>query len=513
MNFDNFKKIMQDKKKVVMVSVAVLLLLLAVVGTTYAYFTATVIGNKDDNNVVITNGVMALEYIDGNQVALTNAVPGDKVTKTFKVKNTGNVTTTYTIYMSELINDFADKTDLVYTLTGTNGGKNVSETQVPDNSGAIASDVSIDAGVTQEYTLVITFKETNDVQDDNQGKKFSTRIQINQVVDVIAGNKLVDYVKKQYDSGTKQIFLSCPYETTREEACINFEYDLLTADDADSNIRYVGKDPDNYVYFNCSDYSNQNDSTCEKWRIIGVFKNMIKEDGSKADLVKIIRDDSLGELAWDINSVNDWSTATLQTALNGDYYNGTSSCKPNDEISGEDACPSLDFTSTGLKNDLTRNAIESVVWNLGGSSTNNDVTASMLYERERGTTVYSGRPTTWTGKIGLMYPSDYGYATAGGTITNRATCMATKLYGWNDFEVSDCRKNDYLYEYGYDQWTLTLDSSDEYDSLIVNINGYVNNYYVGNHNAVRPVAFLKSNISITDVGIGTAKSPYQLSVK
>lgn len=50
-------------------------------------------------------------------------------------------------------------------------------------------------------------------------------------------------------------------------------------DDADNNIRYIGKDPNNYVYFNCSDYSNQSDSTCEKWRIIGVFKNVAKADG------------------------------------------------------------------------------------------------------------------------------------------------------------------------------------------------------------------------------------------
>jgi GGDEF domain-containing protein len=41
-----------------------------------------------------------------------------------------------------------------------------------------------------------------------------------------------------------------------------------------------------YVYFNCSDYSNQSDSTCEKWRIIGVFKNMTKSNGTKEDLVK-----------------------------------------------------------------------------------------------------------------------------------------------------------------------------------------------------------------------------------
>ena len=73
----------------------------------------------------------------------------------------------------------------------------------------------------------------------------------------------------------------------------------IATDDADNNIRYIGANPNNYVYFNCSDYNNQSDATCEKWRIIGVFKNVTKSDGSKEDLVKIIKDDGLGNIIWD----------------------------------------------------------------------------------------------------------------------------------------------------------------------------------------------------------------------
>ncbi len=267
----------------------------------------------------------------------------------------------------------------------------------------------------------------------------------------------------------------------------------FATDDPDNNIRYIGANPNNYVYFNCSDYNNQSDSTCEKWRIIGVFKNMTKEDGSKADLVKIIRDDRLGNIAWDSNYVNDWSKASLQKTLNGEYYNGT-------------------YATGALKNDTTRNAIESVVWNLGGSSTNEDVTASMFYERERGTTVYSGSQTTWTGKIALMYPSDYGYATSGGSTTDRATCLAKELYNWNS--ASDCYSNDYLSNNRYHQWTLTPYSLGIDYVFIACTYGYVRTnsaYY--DYNSARPAAFLKSNISITDVGNGTSSSPYQLSLK
>ena len=271
---------MKDKKIIILSIVGVLLLVSIVVATSYAYFTANVTGNKDTNNVVITNGVMSLEYKDDDEINLANAVPGNYVTKTFTVKNTGNVATNYTIYFSELSNKFVDKTDLVYTLTSSDGGKNVAQTQVPSKNDAMVSNYAIDAGKTHTYTLTITFLDKDENQDDNQNVSFSTKIGINESVEYvepieILGKKITD--------------------TTQ-----------IATDDPDNNIRYIGANPNNYVYFNCSDYSNQSDSTCEKWRIIGVFKNMTKEDGTKEDLVKIIRDDSLGYIAWDSNDVNDW---------------------------------------------------------------------------------------------------------------------------------------------------------------------------------------------------------------
>ncbi len=461
---------MKDKKILILSIVGVLMLVSIVVATSYAYFVANVSGNKDTNNVVVTNGVMALEYKDGDEITLANAVPGNSATKIFTVKNTGNVATNYTIYFSELSNKFVDKTDLVYTLTSSDGGKNVAQTQVPSTNEAMVSNYAIDAGKTHTYTLTITFLNKDENQNDNMNVSFTTKIGINESVEYvepieILGKKITD--------------------TTQ-----------IATDDPDNNIRYIGANPNNYVYFNCSDYSNQSDGTCEKWRIIGVFKNVTKSDGTKEDLVKIIKDDSLGNTRWG-DSVNDWSKASLQTTLNGDYYNGT-------------------YKTGALKNDTTRNAIESVAWNLGCPPTydsERNSLASDWYGYERGTTVYSGRPTTWTGKIGLMYPSDYGYATSGGSTTDRAACLAKKImYDWYGSDVSDCKNNDYLFKSAYTQWTLTPDSSDFNTVFYVSTGGNFTSSPANTTYSVRPVAFLKSNISITDVGTGTAESPFQLKV-
>ena len=453
---------MKNKHFFILSIIGSLLLVSIAIASSYAYFVANVSGNKDTDNVVVTNGVMSLEYKDGDEINLANAVPGSSVTKTFTVKNTGNVATNYTIYFSELSNKFVDKTDLVYTLTSSDGGKNVAQTQVPSKNDAMVSNYAIEAGKTHTYTLTITFLNKDENQNDNMNVSFTTKIGINESVEY------------KEPGNADQIAELAATDTT------NF-----ATDDPDNNIRYIGADPSNYVYFNCSDYSNQSDSTCEKWRIIGVFKNMTKEDGSKEDLVKIIRDDSLGDLDWDSNNVNDWSTASLQTALNGTYATGV------------------------LKNDSTRNAIESVVWNLGGIDDIVDVTANVYYTAERGTKVYSGRPTTWTGKIGLMYPSDYGYATSGNSTTDRATCLSKELYNWDS--ASDCYSNDYLYKI-YAQWTLVPGSSDSRSARFV-ASGHVGFVDATDFYAIRPAVYLKSSISITDVGTGTAESPFQLSVQ
>ena len=56
---------MKDKKIIVLSIIGSLLLVSIAIASSYAYFVANVSGNKDTNNVVVTNGVMALEYKDG----------------------------------------------------------------------------------------------------------------------------------------------------------------------------------------------------------------------------------------------------------------------------------------------------------------------------------------------------------------------------------------------------------------------------------------------------------------
>ena len=165
------------KKKMFLV-LTILLGIVLVSGVSYAFFTVIISGNDTAKENVVVTGDMELTYTDGDEISLNNAFPGDSVSKTFTVKNTGTLTTTYNIKMVDVVNTFVDKSDLIYTLTGDNGVSVVDEV-VPSESGKyLTTKVTIDPNVVHTYSLTITFKKTTDDQNDNQGVTFSGKINI-----------------------------------------------------------------------------------------------------------------------------------------------------------------------------------------------------------------------------------------------------------------------------------------------------------------------------------------------
>ena len=259
-----------------------------------------------------------------------------------------------------------------------------------------------------------------------------------------------EYITKLYTTASKTTVTnnSITYNTAPSVSLMNDRLGGTTTDLDGGNIRYYGANPNNYIYFNCSDYSNQTSSTCETWRIIGVF------DGK----LKLIRGSQIGTYSWDNKDTstgaesnfgkNDWTTARLMKLLNPSDYYTTDSNDNNlgqglyyNSASGKcysgqnNATVDCNFTSTGIKNDITRNMIAETTYNLGGWNSNT-VYPNLMYEKERGTTVYTGRPTTpWTGKIALAYTSDYGYA------ADLNQCKDKTLY---DYKNSTCTSNNWM---------------------------------------------------------------------
>ena len=342
------------------------------------------------------------------------------------------------------------------------------------------------------------------------------------VPQVVIGERQINtnaatYIKKLYSTTEKSTVTnnSITYNTSQSQLLMNDRKGSSSTGIDAGNIRYYGANPDNYVYFNCSNYNNPTASTCELWRIIGVF------DGK----IKIMRSENIGAYSWDTTAstinggsgLNDWSTSKLMMLLNSGYtylinnlsrpaslyWNRTSGSCYNAANLGATSCS---FTSTGLKNDTTKNMIYETRHNIGAGTTSVGIYANQLYAKERGTTVYTGRPTTWTGKVVVPYASDYSYA------VDFNKCSST-LYNYNN---SACTSNNWMYNIMTKSgtkgaWTLTSQSNGNADAVFgIYANGGVA-YGQGTRGGMNilPTLYLNPDTIITK-GEGTKDKPYKI---
>ncbi len=253
-----------------------------------------------------------------------------------------------------------------------------------------------------------------------------------------------------------------------------------------AEYRYTGLNPDNYIWFND-----------EMWRVIGVF-NQASHGVTGQNLVKIIKEDAF-TYAFDTAYDNSWSDsgggATLNTLYNTYFYNGTdgtsyAGCRfYSTTIPGN-----CDFTEKGL-DASDRSLVQNVTWYLGGFSSI-DITASAAYTAERGSTTSDGTNLTYSAPIGLMYASDYGYASP-------SSCYSTNF---RDYDTEACGGTNWLLS-NQCEWTIVPDSSYLNNLWYVNDNGVVYANSANRGFASRPVLYLQSSVLHLD-GTGTESDPF-----
>ena len=276
---------------------------------------------------------------------------------------------------------------------------------------------------------------------------------------------------------------------------------------SENGLRYEGADPNNYI---CLD--NKASGACSDtsllFRIIGLFDEDTSSDGTTSSgtkkLLKVIDTNNYGETGvkvWNSGGTNNWSTASLKTELHEKYL--------------------TTLLGTSNVNSKLSSGIANAKWHLGGASSSNynTLTAEGIYKEERNTSaIYSGHAASIYAKVGLMYPSDYGYATVGGTTTNKAGCRAKELYNWDSSSYSDCKNNDWLFKsasfVNSNEWLISPYSSNSINAANLNSAGYVNhsggNNVGFNQFAVRPTFYLDSSILKIVGGTGSSTNPYRI---
>ena len=502
------------KKYIVLVIVTIVISVIALIGASYALLTMTIEGDK---KITLTAGILKVDFEDGNYINLENTAPmtdaqGQKLTPyTFTITNTGNINAYYHVSLEEEANNTLSNRYVKMKMTGTNGYDSgiIKVNNYGIGTFEIRGEDILSPSDKVTYTLWMWLD--NDADNSAQGKEYKSKIVVTSY-DRKSPVNAVQLVKSK--ANEESLDFNSATEKQQKEVWIH-SHPATEQTTALTDYRYIGSNPNNYVTFNN-----------ETWRIIGVF-SVDDGTGNVEERLKLIRDESIGEYSWDNKDTstgaesaygkNNWTDARLNYLLNPGhesesaggslYWNSSSgTC-----YSGSgNATTNCDFTTTGLKEEA-REMIGDTLWYLGGTSSytsaSNGLT-SHFYSYERGTTVYSGRSTSWVGKVGLMYPSDYGYATSGGTITDRNTCLNKELLRWDSSDFSDCKNNDWIFNSSY-QWTITPRTS--YSGYVFNLRspGYVHSINASNTYGVRPVVFLKSSIKIVD-GDGSSSNPYIL---
>ena len=376
-----------------------------------------------------------------------------------------------------------------FTLSGTSDkGNSFSEIDVSGSSAVTLISgikISTDTNILEKWSFTAKYYNLDVIQDNVVGKTFKGNIKV--------ANTNCSF--NEPVSGTS-------FET------------LMTANNNDifneNGIRYEGADPNNYI---CLD--NKTSGTCSSssllFRIIGLFDEDTSSDGTNSSgtkkLLKVIDTNNYGGTSgkyWNSADTNNWSTSSLKTELNGTYL--------------------TTLLGTSNVNSKLDTAIVSSKWHLGGSSDDNyeTLTAEGIYTEERNTSaiyIYSGNPSSIYAKVGLMYPSDYGYATVGGTTTNKSSCRAKELRNWGGSSYSDCKNNDWLFtsQSGFvnnGEWLLSPFSSHSSFAASLTSTGLVNlnGPYTGRFLfAVRPTFYLDSSVlKIVGTGDGTKDNAYRV---
>ena len=535
------------KRETKLASYIIVCMTIVVISLSYAMF-FKVEGNSNNQEVIA--GDFKFTYSNGTTITNANnatcflpysedeaTLVSQECSYTLNVQNTSVLKANYTLSLEAQADNTLDASKLKVILKKQEGTTLTTVTGYPKTVSDLTNNVlvteSLEPNQTVVYSVQLYFDDTNFVDSDTS-KTINYKIvgsglvdEANQDINTVIIPKVTEAITSLVsgaDTSSTDVY-TVP-DKTSNSCTYTFAYDGT----ADNNLRYVGSNPCNYVKIDG-----------EMWRIIGVMNNIDDGTGTKETRLKLIRDESIGKYSWDttesINNgfgINEWSQADLMKLLNPGYenesiggslyYNSQSGNCYRTTVNATVAC---DFTSSGLKENL-KSLIDTAIWHTGSNDgvtyTQKNILASKFYELERsnntGKICTSGqicddtvvRKTTWTGKVGLMYPSDYVYATSGGSTTTRISCLNAKLNKWSD--VSDCYTNDWLYMSSDFQRTISPAAQSSVASYVFSIEqrGYVDIDIVGSSGVVRPSVYLGSNTLILS-GEGTPESPYELSVQ
>ncbi len=558
---------MDNNKNKILTLIAIITIVLTLIGATYAFFAAQAGGTTSTNATVTSNTTDLLTFSMNRDISFTvtqsdfqengtNKSGDATATATLTPNNkTGAATMNYYLYLNlqsnptlysgsntnedpELMLQVFDGNNQLVTLTGLGTQKTIKGVTGYDITGVTglktlldnhAISASNNTATIENWKVVITLINLDVNQNDNTGKTISAEIIIRQ--DEIDETDLTLNVANLSENGCNQPTINCNGVTAVWNNKIN-QLEISSLDDmgscnlacqnpnnttplnsyiiglnnttqgegqvvSENGYRYEGAHPNNYVMFNN-----------ELWRILGVFSTEYDSDNdgttdATANLVKIIKKDEIGGLAWDKSESNDWPNSSLYHLLNEQYYDwNTNKATVSTYCYGYSTTvpAKCDYSIDGIQ-DGYRNMIVKAKWYLGGGGKTGytTYTPDSVYSYERdANAIYSGRSASTPGYIGLMYESDYLYGVLA------SDCARTTAH--ESYNSASCAGKDWLYGKGL-EWTISPNSDNSSKAWYLSSYGYVRSYNASSGYGIRPVLYLSSSVYKVS-GTGTITDPY-----
>lgn len=510
------------RTKTTLLLITIITIITVSLSITLAYFIWNSTTNTD---VSLTAKGVIVELSDGKDIEASGLMPVSSylqntknvVKKDIKLKLKTTPTTPVTITMSLKINSIdagLNHNSFKYILTDENQTKvkeGTFETAKTGDSLPLITLNSADGSLTTKmtsYTLYIYIDgESGNNPSSMQNQAFAFTLDITGTNSSLSRMTATKYIENQADDTTGDTG-SGIYKVSHSAIAASNSA-TGTELKATTDYRYYGASPNNYICLDMEDSSTCPDK--HLYRIIG----SLRDDYDGETKLKIIKatpltDGTTTKYSFDYTpsgtSKNIWSTttsgasdgSTLKKLLNTNWLEGLS-----EEYYNNSTTPvTINFTNTKLSETAQSKINKTSRYYLGGYSALQTIKTEEMYKGERGTTISSGSAKYWDGTVGLIYPSDYGYAAGGKCTAN------TPPYTYN----ASCYQKDWLYIANSNvEWTMTPYTSGT--TFMWSINGTL----ATNHSAyityvVRPTLYLNKDVEIIS-GTGSQTSPYILSVQ
>jgi len=530
---------MTNSKKRILIPLGCLaILFIMIIGISYAYYVADVKGNTSiEPSLQLKSGYLSIQYnekdasISGNGTAETN------YKKTFTIKNDGVADTYFGIWIKDYdVYKLDENNNKIYTETNENGEEIdvsyferpqdwtyilgfVSDTNsdnkidnedeietiiktgtLPTEDAAIITSYPIAIGEERSLQLIITYAETDEIQNADMGKVLSFNVNVTQALDNLENAKegtLLYAIKNNVYSETNTSISTKLIEPTLLNAtdytipgqAVTSENEAIitsTEDDYGTSYYFRGAVTNNYV-----NYSGM----C--WRIV-----RIQGDGT----IKLVLADEKGLCNADTYSTNNTITAFIND--NKQYMYSPNSSETgvpyaSSNIPGElstwmasKISDTSDLVTTEWCNDMSISNILGVFFDYGPKKRIqvNSTASPSLKCNAKG--INDSKAIRYVSNIGLLTADEVAFA--GGVYSTKEN---------STFYLSANAKGNH--------WTMSpfsfTDGDDKFNIFLVFFSGTLSDIGADYSCAVRPAVVLKSNVTIKNGGVGTQTNPYEIN--